>query len=81
MRYIALAAAAVLAVTLATPNFAAKSQKQDTFAKGRAANPQSFDACAALAKQRGLNSSDRSIGDKDSPVKKFAGGCMAGKQQ
>ena len=81
MRYVALAAAAALAVGLATPSLAAKSQKPDAFAKDRAANPQSFDACVALARQRGFNSSDRNMGDKDSPVKQFVEGCIAGKQQ
>jgi hypothetical protein len=81
MRFTALAAAAVLAVSIATPSFAAKAQKPDAFAKDQASNPQSFDACVALAKQRGYNSADRDMGNKDSPVKRFVEGCMAGKQQ
>ena len=81
MRFIALTAAAVLAVSMATPSFAAKAQKPDAFAMERASNPQSFDACVALAKQRGFTSADRVIGDPTSSVRRFVEGCMAGKQQ
>jgi hypothetical protein len=81
MKFAALATAAGLALCMATPSFAAKAQKADSFAKERASNPQSFDACVALAKQRGYTSADRAIGDPSSAVKRFVEGCMAGKQQ
>jgi hypothetical protein len=81
MRILAFAAAAALAISIVNPTFAAKSQKQDVLALEKADNPQSFDACVALAKQRGYTSADRVIGDRSSAVRKFVEGCMAGKQQ
>ncbi len=81
MRFLAFTAAAALAISIITPSFAAKSQKPDAFAREKADNPQSFDACVALAKQRGYTSADRVIGDPSSAVRKFVEGCMAGKQQ
>ena len=76
----ALAIATVFAVGLASPapSFAAsKTSASAQAAKDKASNPQSFDACVALAKQRGWNSADRYAG---SGVKEFVQGCMDGKQ-
>lgn len=75
---------AIIAVMVAaglvipTPSFAAKSKLETAMEKDKASNPQSFNACVALAKQRGYNSSDRSYGNDSARL--FVQGCMEGKQ-
>jgi sulfur relay (sulfurtransferase) complex TusBCD TusD component (DsrE family) len=75
---------AIIAVTVAaglampSPSFAAKSKLQTAMEKDKAANPQSFNACVALAKQRGYTSNDRSYGNDSARL--FVEGCMQGKQ-
>jgi hypothetical protein len=79
MRFAAFAAAAALAASIATASFAAQAQKPDTSVRDQASN-RTFNACVALAKQRGYTSADRTINDPASPVRKFVADCMAGKQ-
>ena len=77
MRTIIPAVAVVLAVGVAasTPSLAAAAKNQSLKA--------SFDACVALAKQRGYTHADRidATGSGTSAVRNFVANCMKGGQK
>jgi hypothetical protein len=84
MRFIFVATVAVAAAALVNSaiSFDAGAQKrrtqQQTYNEDRTQNPQSFDACVAMAKQRGYTASDH---EYRTAARAFVLGCMQGRQR
>jgi hypothetical protein len=55
-----------------------RKQQQQAYAQDRGQNPQSFDACVVLAKQRGYSASQT---DYRARARAFVQDCMNGKQR
>lgn len=81
MRMIAVLAAALATLSMAAP---ASAQKNASFrsemAKMRASNPASFDACHALALQRGYSAVNREH-EEGMALMNFISGCMHGRHR
>jgi hypothetical protein len=78
MRTLTAAIAAVLAIGIATPSFAAaKKSVRTQMAEMKAKDPQNYAACMALASQRGF----RSDSETSSGLMMFIDGCIMGKQR
>ena len=81
MRSTALVVAAFV-VAMSSPSFAAKSTTDlATWKAEQTSDPQGFQACVDLAKQRGYSAAqDRGSGNSRNPgLRKFVEGCMAGR--
>jgi hypothetical protein len=77
MRTLTAAIAAVLAIGIATPSFAAtKKSVRTQMAEMKAKDPQNYTACMSLASQRGF----RSDTETSSGLMMFIDGCIMGKQ-
>jgi hypothetical protein len=77
MRTLTAVIAAVLAVGIATPSFAATKKSVRThMAEMKAKDPQNYSACTALAEQRGF----RADTETPSGLMMFIDGCITGKQ-
>jgi hypothetical protein len=83
MRTFALTIAAALAVGMVTPTLAAKSPtNRQLWAQDQASDPQSFQWCVDLARQRGFSLTQdrgRQSFNGSNGVRKFVEGCMAGR--
>lgn len=80
MRMIAVLLAALATVTVIAPASAQmNASTRSEMAKMRASNPGSFDACHALALQRGYNPVDRE--HEGRALMNFISGCMHGRHR
>jgi hypothetical protein len=83
MRTFAFTLMAALAVGTVTPTLAAKStSNREAWRRDQASDPQSFQSCFDLAKQRGYSvREDRSkpSATGNTAARKFVEGCMAGR--
>jgi hypothetical protein len=81
MRAVSFTIVAALAVGMVTPTLAAKStSNREAWKQDQISNPQSFQACVDLAKQRGWSihqDRDREYGG--AAARNFVEGCMAGR--
>lgn len=84
MRSVDLAIVTVLGIGMATPGSAAnRIGNQAAWDRDQASDPQSFQSCVDLARQRGFAAGqDRNTHKQGgtSSVRRFVEGCMAGRQ-